>query len=129
MNLCCVCGKKGDKHHIIHKDEGGMDFPLNCIYLCEEHHRGPKGPHKDASVDASYKKLLYDTLHKLFSNPFYSEIEIKELTGLSVSQLRTLKKTLRRHKEGFRTVDVIDFLMSGHLVSEEDLEPELFLEE
>jgi hypothetical protein len=129
LNPCYVCGKKGDRHHIIHKEEGGLDYPLNRIYLCDEHHRGPHGPHKDPQVDASYKKMLYEKLHLLFEKPYYQEEEIKSTIHLSASLLRTVTKTLKRYKEGYRNLDLIDFLMSGHQISDEDLEPELFLDE
>ncbi len=32
-------GIKSRKHQIISKDVAGLDYPLNPIYLCEEHHR------------------------------------------------------------------------------------------
>lgn len=129
MNPCFVCGKEGDKHHIIHKEEGGLDYPLNRIYLCEEHHRGPHGPHRDPQVDVSYKKMLYENLHNLFVKSYYEEGDIKTLIDLSASLLRTVTKSLKRYKEGYRSVDLIDFLMSGHRISEEDLEPDLFIDE
>lgn len=129
MNPCFVCGKEGDKHHIIHKEEGGLDYPLNRIYLCEEHHRGPHGPHRDPQVDASYKKMLYENLHNLFVMSYYEEDDIKALIDLSAGLLRTVTKSLKRYKEGYRSVDLIDFLMSGHRISEEDLEPDLFIDE
>jgi hypothetical protein len=129
LNPCFVCGKEGDKHHIIHKEEGGLDYPLNRIYLCEEHHRGPHGPHRDPQVDASYKKMLYENLHNLFVMSYYEEDDIKALIDLSAGLLRTVTKSLKRYKEGYRSVDLIDFLMSGHRISEEDLEPDLFIDE
>lgn len=126
LNKCVVCGKEGDTHHIIHKDEGGLEYPLNRIFLCDEHHRGLYGPHRDPSVDMNYKKDLQMTLHELFPDSFYREEEIRERAKLSNSLLRTLLKTLKRDKEGYRTVDIIDFLMGGYQMADED-EPDLII--
>ncbi len=120
LNKCVVCGKEGDTHHIIHKDEGGLEYPLNRIYLCNEHHRGINGPHRDPEVDMKYKKELQMTLHELFPDSFYREEDIRKRAKLSNSLLRTLVKTLKRDKEGFRKVDIIDFLMSGYQLVEDD---------
>ena len=75
------------------------------------------------------KKMLYEKLHLLFEKPYYQVEEIKSSIHLSASLLRTVTKTLKRYKEGYRNVDLIDFLMSGHHISDEELEPELFLDE
>lgn len=120
MNKCVVCGKDGDTHHIIHKDEGGLEYPLNRIFLCDEHHRGQYGPHRDPEVDLKYKKDLQLTLQELFPDCFYREEEIRRRAKLSNSLLRTLKKTLKRDKEGFSRVEIIDFLMSGFKLLEDD---------
>lgn len=121
MNKCVVCGKPGDTHHIIHKDEGGLEYPLNRIYLCDHHHRGLSGPHRDPEIDLQYKRALQNKLQSLFSEDFYRKEEIRKKAELSNSLLRTLVKTLKRYKEGYRRIDIIDFLMSGHqLVDEED---------
>lgn len=121
MNKCVVCGKPGDTHHIIHKDEGGLEYSLNHIYLCEKHHRGMSGPHRDPEIDLQYKKELQSKLQALFSDEFYRVEEIRRRADLSNSLLRTMVKTLKRYKEGYRRIDIIDFLMSGHqLVDEEE---------
>jgi len=120
LNKCVECGKEGDTHHIIHKDEGGLEYPLNRIYLCDEHHRGQYGPHRDSEVDMEYKKELQSKLHDLFPETFYREEEIRKRAQLSNSLLRNLVKTLKRDKEGFRKVDIIDFLMSGYQLVEDE---------
>lgn len=121
MNKCVVCGKPGDTHHIIHKDEGGLEYPLNRICLCDHHHRGQSGPHRDPEIDLQYKQALQNKLQSLFSEEFYRKEEIRKKAELSNSLLRTLVKTLKRYKEGYRRIDIIDFLMSGHqLIDEED---------
>lgn len=120
MNRCRICGRPGDQHHIIHKDEGGLEFPLNHIYLCERHHRGPHGPHRDEKVDKLYKESLLAALKGLFPKEYYREEEIRSLAALSRSLTRTLVKTLKIYKEGYRSDDIIDFLMGGNLILDED---------
>jgi len=79
------------------------------------------GPHRDPEIDLKYKKALHNTLQELFSDGFYRIEEIRKRANLSNSLLRTMVKTLKRYKEGYRRIDIIDFLMSGHqLVDEED---------
>jgi len=47
---CCVCGRpRAQKHHVKAKGMGGKrgkDFDLNnVVWLCIDHHTGPKGIH------------------------------------------------------------------------------------
>ena len=42
---CEICGKPGQRHHLITRGAGGSDDPVNIIYLCIEHHVGPQGIH------------------------------------------------------------------------------------
>lgn len=120
MNECIVCGRPGDRHHIIHKEEGGIDFPLNVVYLCEEHHRGKTGPHRDPSVDYQYKKAMQDRLMRIFCKPYYTKKEIRTLTGVTASTLTSLAKSLKRHKEGYASSEIIFYLMGGNMIKDED---------
>lgn len=120
MSKCIICGEKGEKHHIIHKDEGGLDYPLNYIYLCKNHHRGPKGPHENEWVDQRYKKILLLTLKRTFPKEYYQMDEIKISLKLPNSLLRSLNKSLKHYKEGFKTIELIDFLLSGTFIDEDD---------
>lgn len=119
-NRCLVCGAPGDSHHIIHKDQGGLEYPLNRICLCERHHRGLSGPHRNADVDLKYKKALQELLMNLFPENHYREEEIRNLAQLSKSLTRTLVKNLKIYKEGYRKDDIVDFLMSGHLILDDE---------
>lgn len=119
MNRCEICGRPGDKHHIVHKGEGGMDFPLNVIYLCPRHHRGREGPHKNPEVDRAYKHRLQNALKETLSLAFYELKEARRLVGFSRSAERTLQRTLRREKEGYRSEDIIFYLMGGVLLEDE----------
>ncbi|PKK39340.1 hypothetical protein ABB02_01573 [Clostridiaceae bacterium JG1575] len=114
MTQCIVCGKAGDKHHVIHKAEGGLDTPLNIIYLCPEHHRGPLGPHRNEEVDQGYKKEMQQRLEQLFSKKYYSALEIRGLSQLSHSMMKKFIKSTHRYKEGYQREDIIFFLMGGN---------------
>lgn len=120
MNRCKVCGNPGEKHHIIHKDEGGLEYPLNVIYLCELHHRGRNGPHRDEKVDRAYKLNLQSSLKNRLVKSYYQEDELRNLLKLSRSLTRTLARTLKIHKEGFERDEIIDFLMGGNLILDEN---------
>lgn len=125
---CAVCGKHGDKHHVIHKAEGGLDTPLNYIYLCQEHHRGPMGPHQNQKIDLYYKLEMQKRLEELFSNKYYSAMEIRQMSQISNSNLKKFMKTNRLHKEGYDRNDIIFFLLGGNIYRHDFLE-EIALEE
>lgn len=116
MTRCIVCGEPGDKHHIIHKSEGGLETPLNLINLCEEHHRGFMGPHRDPDVDMRYKLGMQNNLEALFSSKYYSAMEIRSMSQLSNSSMKKFMKTNRLHKEGYDRNDIIYFLMGGNII-------------
>jgi hypothetical protein len=108
---CEVCGRSADKHHIIHRCEGGIDYPLNIKLLCPEHHRGSKGPHKCSEVDLKYKLELQNNLERLLPKEYYT---LEKLSDLLEMKPRALKKLLinhRLHKEGYKKADVIYELM------------------
>ena len=119
-NACRVCGRPGDKHHIVPREEGGIDFPLNVIYLCKEHHSGRHGPHRDPETDLLYKREMHDSLVRLFNRNYYTKQEIQDLTKVTNSTLLSLSKALRKHKEGYLNIDIIFYLMSGFVLKEED---------
>lgn len=119
-NACRVCGRPGDKHHIVHREEGGIDFPLNVIYLCREHHNGRHGPHRDPATDLQYKKEMHDNLARLFDRRYYTKQEIQDLSKVTNSTLLGLCKALRKHKEGYLNIDIIFYLMGGFVIKEED---------
>lgn len=116
MTRCIVCGEPGDKHHIIHKSEGGLETPLNLITLCEEHHRGFIGPHRSADVDLRYKLEMQTNLEKLFFEKYYSAMEIRSMSQLSNSSIKKFMRTNQLHKEGYDRNDIIYFLMGGNII-------------
>lgn len=113
MFECIVCGKPGDRHHVIHKSEGGIETPLNYVYLCEEHHRGKFGPHANQEVDRYYKLRLQRLLEDTFSEKFYTAMEIRKICQLSNSSMKKFMSQTRLHKEGYDRNDIIYFIMGG----------------
>ena len=120
MSHCVVCGKQGDTHHVIHKAQGGLETPLNYIYLCAEHHRGFMGPHRNSDTDLYYKLDMQKNLEELFSSKHYSALEIRSISQISNSNLKKFMKTNRLHKEGYDRNDIIYFLMGGNIYRCED---------
>jgi len=108
---CEVCGRTADKHHIVHRSQGGIDFPLNIKHLCHEHHRGKTGPHKNRTTDIQYKLELQDKLHTLLNKEFYKEEELADSLRINTGMARKLVKELKNHKEGYRSKDIIYRLM------------------
>ncbi|MBP1744642.1 MAG: endonuclease [Firmicutes bacterium] len=111
MYKCEVCGRTADKHHIVHRSQGGIDFPLNIKHLCHEHHRGKTGPHKNRTTDIQYKLELQDKLHTLLNKEFYKEEELADSLRINTGMARKLVKELKNHKEGYRSKDIIYRLM------------------
>lgn len=122
MFYCEVCGASADLHHIVNKKNYNVDFKFNCKYLCEKHHRGPNGPHKDKIIDTQYKLELQNYLYKILDKKFYSLKELTYILELSVSGSKKLKNSLKLFKEGYKKEDVIFFLMGNKYYSEEMLE-------
>lgn len=118
LNICEVCGKSGERHHIVYKSQGGFDFPLNFKYLCDEHHRGKNGPHKDREIDLQYKLELQKGLEYTLLKEYYFMDDLIVLLGLNKSQAKKLIKELRLYKEGYRKKDIIKKLMGGRLYEE-----------
>lgn len=111
MLKCQICGKPADKHHIVYRSQGGVDFPLNFKYLCSEHHRGKNGPHKNKKVDLLYKVKMQQELDKLLYKEFYTLDELVNLLQINRGMLKKILKEYKLYKEGYRSFDVIYRLM------------------
>ncbi len=122
MNLCEVCGKKADKHHIIYRSQGGLDYPFNYKYLCPNHHRGKCGPHKNPEIDLKYKLELQEVLSNLLTKSHYTLPELSSLLSISKSSLKRLLKDMKIYKEGYDKEDILYLLMGRHKYTEEMLE-------
>ena len=92
MLRCQICGKPAERHHIVYKSQGGVDFPLNFKYLCPEHHRGEYGPHKNRKLDLKYKLEMQHKLEKLLYKKFYTLDELITLLQINKGMLKKLLK-------------------------------------
>ncbi|MDD7795827.1 HNH endonuclease [Clostridium sp. 'White wine YQ'] len=122
MYYCEICGKKADIHHIIHRSQGGLDFPLNYKYLCQEHHRGKNGPHKSPEIDLKYKLELQSKLLTLLHKRYYTTQELYSMLDITNNSLKRLTKKMKLYKEGYLTDDLIFCLMGNYFYTYEMLE-------
>lgn len=122
LHLCEICQKEADIHHIIHKHEGGLDIEINYMYLCEEHHRGKDGPHKNEEVDIEYKIRLQEKLYRLLPKNYYNSKEISTILNISSNIVKRITKNMKLYKEGYLKTDIILFLMGGTYYTIEKLE-------
>lgn len=126
IHYCEACGTcyKSELHHIIFKSESSLmrNISINFKYLCEEHHRGDGGPHKNRYVNLTYKLELQDKLFELFNKDYYSEKEIQEKLKTTSSTARKICKKLMLHKDGYDKTDLIRRLMGGMLYIRDMLE-------
>jgi hypothetical protein len=119
---CEVCGKEADRHHIVHRCEGGLDFPLNYKYLCKEHHRGRVGPHQDENVDLKYKLQLQNKLEDILSKEYYFIEDLSCVLQINTRILKKLLKACRLFKEGYKTSDIVFRIMGDRVYDEFMLE-------
>jgi hypothetical protein len=119
---CEICGKQADKHHIVYRCQGGVDFPLNFRYLCPEHHRGKNGPHKNRKLDLEYKIQMQKSLEKLLYKDYYNVDELVGLLQINKGMLKRLLKEYRLYKEGYKRADILYRLMGKKKYTEDMLE-------
>lgn len=102
-----------EKHHIIFKRQGGLDFELNYKYLKPEDHRGNLGPHRNRNIDLRYKKELEVKLRKLLTKEFYTTEELIQKLGLKKGQAYKAFRQIRKTSKGIYREDII-FRLLGH---------------
>lgn len=122
MLRCEICGKQADKHHIVYRCQGGVDFPLNFRYLCSEHHRGKNGPHKSRKLDLEYKLEMQKSLENLLYKDYYNLDELVGLLEINKGMLKRLLKEHKLYKEGYRSSDIVYRLMGKKRYTEDMLE-------
>lgn len=122
MLRCEVCGKQADKHHIVYRCQGGVDFPLNFRYLCSEHHRGKNGPHKNRKLDLEYKLKMQRDLQDVLYKDYYTVDELVNLVKINKGMLKRLLKEYKLYKEGYKKTDIIYRLMGKKIYTEDMLE-------
>lgn len=111
MLKCEICGEPADKHHIVYKSQGGIEFPLNFRYLCSEHHRGASGPHKNRRLDLEYKINMQKELQDILIKEFYSIEELVPLLSINKGMIKRLFKEYKISDKGLRNSDIIFRLM------------------
>jgi hypothetical protein len=120
--FCEICNQKADIHHIIHRHEGGLDIELNYKYLCEKHHRGKDGPHKNIEIDIKYKIELQEKLNKMLPKEYYSFKELMQILNISLNIMKRITKNMTVYKEGYNKNDIILYLMGGTYYSKDTLD-------
>ncbi|KYH29848.1 MULTISPECIES: HNH endonuclease [Clostridium] len=115
MSQCVICGEQGEKHHIVYKSQGGLDIPMNYIFLCPYHHRGLDGPHKNRKIDLKYKRMLQNNIMNVLKNDFYTLEEISKVLEINPFQTKILSNEIKRYKLGYKRIDIIKRIMGGKL--------------
>jgi hypothetical protein len=115
---CEVCGREADIHHIIHKSEGGMDLSINYKALCEKHHRGKDGPHRDRVTDIQYKIELQNKLEDMLTKDFYTLNELISIFELNHNKAKKFVNEFRICKEGYKKRDIIFWLLGRKIYEE-----------
>lgn len=103
-----------ERHHVIFRSQGGLDFPLNIKRLHWNEHRGEDGPHLNCETDLKYKRELQEKLCKMFTKEYYTIKEIRKMLGIRLGQMKVFRK-LPQYSEGLKREDVIRRLMGGRL--------------
>lgn len=107
MLKCEICGNQADKHHIVYKSQGGIEFPLNFRYLCTLHHRGKTGPHKNRKLDLEYKIDMQRKLENILIKEIYSIEELEVLLKINKGIIKRLFKEYKVNGKGVRKADVM----------------------
>ena len=125
IHHCSVCGTccQVQLHHVAFRSQAPLlkNIRLNFKYLCNEHHQGKNGPHKNRYVDLTYKLELQDKLFELFNKDFYTEKEIQELLNTTSSTARKICKKLRLYKGGYSSKELVKRLMGDRIYTTEEL--------
>lgn len=99
-----------EKHHIVFKSQGGLDFDLNYKYLSPEDHRGNYGPHLNRTIDLAYKAEMESKLRSVLKLKRYSINELIDILGLKEKQAnKAFRKLLK--VDGIEIEDIIFRLM------------------
>jgi len=109
--MCEVCGKSADKHHIVYKSQGGIEFRLNFRYLCSVHHRGKMGPHKNRRLDLEYKLNMQRQLEEILVNEFYNSSDLEILLNINKGIIKRLFEKYKLIDQSFRKTDIIFRIM------------------
>ena len=117
MGVYEVCGSpNAERHHIVFRSQGGLDFELNFKDLCAVDHKGDGSPHKDRRTDLKYKRELQEKLFNIFVDVEYSITEISEAIGCKKKDVERRFKTAWPNIRGnYDRETVVRVLMGGRL--------------
>jgi hypothetical protein len=117
MRFCEVCGcYNAEKHHVVFRSQGGLDFELNYKYLCADHHKGNYSPHKNRYVDLCYKKQMQEKLFNIFVGDEYSVAEAAFLIDCKEKDVaKRLKAAPRTASGNYESETIVRALMGGKL--------------
>lgn len=104
-----------ERHHIVFRSQGGLDFPDNFTYLTPEQHKGNEGPHQNREKDLQLKRELQAKLKSKLPKKYYSMNELIEILNLKKGQAKQICKKFTYHKEGYDKQEIIRRLMGGKL--------------
>ena len=102
-----------ERHHIIFKSQGGLDYGLNYKHLESEQHRGNNGPHKCRKTDLRYKRELQGKLEEILTDKFYTVEELIEILSLKERQAYKAFRKIKHYENGMKRKDIIKRLMAG----------------
>ena len=102
-----------EKHHIIFRSQGGLNFPLNYKYLTAEQHRGNNSPHMSREIDLQYKVELEQELRHTLTDTHYSIDELIQILELEKKQAYKGFKQVSKGSKGMEKEDVIFRLLGG----------------
>lgn len=102
-----------ERHHIVFRSQGGLDFDINFIDLTPEEHKGNGGPHLNRKKDLQYKKTMQAELQRTLTQEYYTIHQIIEILGLKEKQAKKAFKKLPQYKEGMHRDDIIFRLMGS----------------
>ena len=105
-----------ERHHIVFKSQGGLDFDINFVYLEAERHRGNLGPHLCEKTDTILKKQMEINLREILTKRYYYIEELIEVLGLNSEQANKAFKKVKYDGNGIAREDVLRRLMGGKLV-------------
>ena len=102
-----------ERHHIIFKSQGGLDFHLNYIYLTHEEHRGDESPHENIEINLKYKCELESNLRDILGKSHYTIEELIKKLLLNEEQAYKVFKKVPREPKGISREEVIKVLLGG----------------
>lgn len=124
IHFCKACGTSYgvELHHRVYKSECKPleNCKLNHVYLCGRHHRDHKvGVHFNKKFDREIKLEFQNWLEILFSKPYLTRDEIKEVLEIADKPLNKLLKPLTLQKGKYVREEVIRACLGGKLIIEE----------